>query len=113
LGGGDRLEYAAAVSYWQLSHRNPAFTLGSEEGSILHMSTIYLITGRQLETLLAKCPPEALPCGVTDCHETSQYIIDKQPLDRKAIYRVWNTANARTPLTDGIHADWSVELSGY
>ena len=77
------------------------------------MSTRYLITGRQLETLLAECPPESLPSGVTDCPETGRYSIDTLPLDRQAIYRVWNTANKRTPLTDGIHADWCVELSGY
>lgn len=74
------------------------------------MTTRHEVTGRELSNLLAVCPLEAYPSGVTEDENGNVLVADK-PLDLKQNYSVWNCARDTKYLPTTIDTDWSVDLA--
>jgi hypothetical protein len=73
-----------------------------------------IITGKKLDWLLADCPSDAYPDGVSDSEDSMTILIDGKPLDHTAEYRVRYTASrhkSTEPYPDEvgtIGSDWQV-----
>jgi hypothetical protein len=72
-----------------------------------------IITGKELDKLLADCPSDAYPDGITDSEDDMAILVDGKPLDHEAEYRVTRTHHhhrIRYPhQVKTIGSDWQVE----
>lgn len=73
---------------------------------------IQSITGSQLSRLLAECPSDAYPHGVSDETEGMSVLINGMQIDQNGTYLVSDNVRGRDPMSvDTIDSDWSVTIA--